>query len=64
MGKVFGFLSVGMSLGASVSPLIFGWLMDAGRPDGVFFAAAAFMILTLLAALAGRFVGTRSGLTR
>jgi MFS family permease len=64
MGKVFGFLSVGMSLGASVSPLIFGWLMDAGRPDGVFFAAAAFMILTLLAALAGRFVGTRSGMGR
>jgi MFS family permease len=64
MGKVFGFLSVGMSLGASVSPLIFGWLMDAGRPDGVFFAAAAFMIFTLLAALAGRFVGIRSGLGR
>jgi MFS family permease len=64
MGKVFGFLSVGMSVGASVSPLIFGWLMDAGRPDGVFSVAAASMIFILLAALAGRFVGTRSGMGR
>lgn len=64
MGKVFGFLSVGMSLGSSVSPLLFGWFMDAGRPDAVFVAAAAFMIVTLLAALAGRFVGARSGLAR
>ncbi|MGH6914084.1 MAG: MFS transporter, partial [Geminicoccales bacterium] len=64
MGKVFGFLSVGMSLGSSVSPPIFGWLMDSGRPDAIFLAAAAFMIVTLLAALAGRFVGTRSGFGR
>ena len=64
MGKAFGFLSVGMSLGSSVSPLMFGWFMDAGRPDAVFLAAALFMIVTLLTALAGRFVGARSGLRR
>jgi MFS family permease len=64
MGKVFGFLSVGMSVGASISPLIFGWLMDTGRPDYVFLAAAFFMLITLLAALSGRFVGSRSGLRR
>jgi MFS transporter, FSR family, fosmidomycin resistance protein len=64
MGKAFGFLSVGMSVGSSISPLIFGWFMDTGRPDFVFLAAAFFMLLTLLAALSGRFVGVRSGLAR
>ncbi|MCG8544130.1 MAG: MFS transporter, partial [Alphaproteobacteria bacterium] len=44
MGKVFGFLSVGMSVGASASPLVFGWFLDAGRPDWVFFGAAFFML--------------------
>ncbi len=64
MGKVFGFLSVGMAVGASISPLIFGAIMDSGRPAWVFYAAAAFMLATLLAALAGRFVGVRTGLRR
>ncbi len=64
MGKAFGFLSVGMSVGSSISPLVFGWFMDAHRPDAVFIAAAGFMIVTLLAALAGRFVGVRTGLSR
>jgi MFS family permease len=64
MGKAFGFLSVGMCVGSSISPLIFGWFMDSGRPDAVFIAAAGFMIVTLFAALAGRFVGVRTGLTR
>ena len=64
MGKAFGFLSVGMSLGSSVSPLMFGWFMDSGRPDVVFIAAAGFMVVTLFAALAGRFVGVRTGLSR
>lgn len=64
MGKVFGFLSVGMGVGASIAPLIFGWIMDSGRPDWVFFTAAIFMLATLLAALAGRLVGVRTGLRR
>jgi len=64
MGKVFGFLSVGMGIGAGIAPLIFGSIMDSGRPDWVFFAAAAFMLATLAAALAGRLVGVRSGLRR
>lgn len=64
MGKAFGFLSVGMSVGSSISPLMFGWFMDAGRPDVVFIAAGGFMIVTLFMALAGRFVGVRTGLTR
>ncbi|MCG8546717.1 MAG: MFS transporter, partial [Alphaproteobacteria bacterium] len=64
MGKVFGFLSVGMSVGASASPLVFGWFLDNQRPDWVFFGAGLFMLLTLVAALSGRFVGKRTGLRR
>ena len=64
MGKTFGFLSVGMAVGASLAPLLFGWLMDHGRPDGVFIGAAVFMLLIILTALAGRLVGRRSGLRR
>jgi MFS family permease len=64
MGKVFGFLSVGMGVGAGISPLLFGWIMDSGHPDWVFFTAAIFMLATLLAALAGRLVGVRTGLRR
>ena len=64
MGKTFGFLSVGMSVGSSISPLVYGWFMDDGRPEMVFIATAGFMIVTLFAALAGRFVGVRTGLSR
>lgn len=64
MGKAFGFMSVGMGLGASAAPIAFGWVMDGGRPDWVFLAAAVAMLSTLLAALAGRLVGVRAGLRR
>jgi fucose permease len=53
-----------MSVGGSIAPVIFGWIMDTGRPDFVFLGAAFFMLVTLLTALAGRFVGARSGLRR
>ncbi len=64
MGKTFGFLSVGMAVGASLAPLLFGWLMDRGQPQGVFIGAAIFMLLIIVTALSGRFVGRRSGLRR
>lgn len=64
MGKTFGFLSVGMAVGASAAPLLYGWIMDAGRPGGVFVISAIFMLMTILAALAGRLAGRRGGLRR
>lgn len=50
-GAVFGIVSKGFNIGCVVSPLLFGWLMDAGYPQAVFWAAAAFMICTVSAAL-------------
>lgn len=50
-GAVFGIVSTGFNLGGMAGPLLFGWLLDAGEPRLVFFAAAAFMLLTSIMAL-------------
>ncbi|WP_198377098.1 MFS transporter [Neoroseomonas rubea] len=51
-GAVFGIVSTGFNLGGMAGPPLFGWLLDAGEPRAVFFAAALFMLLTSLMALA------------
>ena len=48
MGKVFGFVSTGFSIGGIVSPLLFGFLLDQGRPAVVFYVVAAFMVVSLV----------------
>lgn len=44
MGKVFGFVSTGLNVGSAVTPAIFGWIMDRGDPQIVFWLAALFML--------------------
>lgn len=57
-GKVFGFVSVGLDIGAAISPLAFGWFIDRGLPGAVFLGAAGLMMISLLAALgAARYGG-------
>lgn len=51
-GAVFGIVSTGFNLGGMVGPPLFGWLIDAGEPRLIFAAAAAFMLLTAVMALA------------
>ena len=46
-GKVFGFVSMGFSIGAVVGPLLFGWLMDRGQPRLIFLLVVAFTFLAL-----------------
>jgi MFS transporter, FSR family, fosmidomycin resistance protein len=46
-GKVYGFVYSGLDLGSSLTPLLFGWLLDHGEPRMVFVASAAFMLLTI-----------------
>ena len=48
MGKVFGFVSTGFSLGGIVAPLLFGFLLDQGEPSVVFYVIAGFMAVSLL----------------
>jgi MFS family permease len=47
-GKVFGFVSMGISVGSAIAPIPFGWLLDAGRPAWIFYLIAAFMTTALV----------------
>ena len=50
-GKVYGFVYSGLDLGGSLSPLLFGWMLDRHLPQWVFGAAALFMLFTVATAL-------------
>ena len=52
IGKVFGFVFVGYSLGVSVAPILFGWFLDVNKPALVFSFAALFAVLALMATVA------------
>ncbi|MCW5749587.1 MAG: MFS transporter [Alphaproteobacteria bacterium] len=53
-GKVFGFVSTGFNIGGSVSPLLYGWCMDLGRPGLVFAFVGGFFLLSLLTVITRR----------
>src|SRR5215831_3730855 len=44
-GIVFGFVSTGFNIGASIAPIVYGMLMDHGRPGGIFFLSAAVSLV-------------------
>lgn len=46
-GRVFGFVTTGFNLGGIVAPMLFGALMDAGRPRWVFIGVAAAALMAL-----------------
>jgi MFS family permease len=46
-GRVYGFVYSGLDLGASLSPLLFGWMLDRQLPQWVFGSAAAFMLFAV-----------------
>ena len=50
-GKVYGFVYSGLDLGGTLSPLLFGWLLDRQLPQWVFGASAAFMLLAMTTAV-------------
>lgn len=49
-GKVFGFVYSGLDLGATIMPLIMGWLLDHGHAQAFFPLIAAVTLLTILTA--------------
>ena len=55
MGTVFGFVTSGFNLGGAVAPLAFGYLLDYGRPNLVFWLVAALMMISIIT------VGTARG---
>lgn len=48
VGKIFGFVSAGLPLGAALTPVPFGALMDMGRADLVLVLSAALLLASLL----------------
>jgi MFS family permease len=44
-GAVFGFVSTGFNIGASIAPIAYGMLMDRGHPGGVFLLSAAVSLI-------------------
>ena len=46
-GRVYGFVYSGLDLGGSLSPLLFGWMLDQRMPQWVFGAAATFMLFAV-----------------
>jgi len=51
MGRAFGIVSIGLSTGGMIGPMLFGWIMDSGAPRWVFGASVVFMTLTVVLAL-------------
>jgi MFS family permease len=58
-GKVFGFVFVGYAVGASLTPLFFGWLLDQGSPSLVFILSAVFLVAALAAITVARRLASR-----
>jgi MFS family permease len=52
VGRAFGIVSIGLSTGGMIGPMLFGWIMDHGAPRWVFGASVMFMVLTVAFALA------------
>ena len=41
-GRVFGFVYSGLDVGAFVTPVFYGWMLDNGMPHAVFYTIFAF----------------------
>ncbi len=50
IGKVFGFVSSGMSLGGAIMPVPYGMIIDAGRPRLVLVVVASLLMASLFCA--------------
>jgi FSR family fosmidomycin resistance protein-like MFS transporter len=48
IGRVFGLVSTGGWIGMAATPVMFGYALDAGRPDLVFWLSGAFMAAAIV----------------
>jgi MFS family permease len=53
VGRVFGVVTTGFNIGGAIGPMVFGFLMDSGRPLSVFAVSICFMLALILVALVG-----------
>ena len=59
VGKVFGFVSAGLSLGSAMAPIPYGLMIDAGRPNLVLVAVAVLAVASLGCAFGARVAAQR-----
>jgi len=50
-GKVYGFVYAGLDVGSLATPVFYGWLMDRGSPDAVFYVIFGFAAAALATVL-------------
>lgn len=60
-GRTFAFVSVGFDIGSAVAPLLFGMVLDAGKPLWVFWSAAICLLVAGLAVMPAK-ASIQSGL--
>ncbi len=53
-GKVFGFVSTGFNLGGMVAPPLYGYILDSGNANGVFWMASLASLLTIATVLGAK----------
>jgi MFS family permease len=58
-GKVFGFTYSGLDFGSAVSGVLFGAILDAGRPEWVFRLIPLFMMVSIASLLTSQFLVRR-----
>jgi MFS family permease len=51
MGKVFGFVFSGQSIGQAIAPMLFGFMIDTGAPAWIFYTSAIFTLICMLMVL-------------
>ncbi len=51
VGRVFGIVTTGFNFGGMVAPIVGGMLVDHHAPAWIFYASAAFMLVTVVIAL-------------
>ena len=51
IGKVYGFVYSGLDLGSMVTPVFYGWLLDRGLAQGVFYTAFVALMFTIATVL-------------
>lgn len=53
IGRAFGVVTIGFSIGGTIGPMLFGWILDRGAAHWIFGVSAVFMVLTVAVALIG-----------
>jgi MFS family permease len=51
IGRAFGVVTIGFSIGGTVGPMLFGWILDRGAAYWIFGVSVIFMLLTVVVAL-------------